>query len=211
MQLLSPLDTALSHLDRALATMFSPAVASRTNPANELTEGELSSSEREQSVRLMRVNHVGEVCAQALYLAQAASTHNAQIKTTLIAAAQEETDHLAWCDERLQQLNGRVSVLNPLWYSGAFAFGLIAGKLGDGANLSFVVETERQVEAHLNSHLELLPTNDRRSRAIVSAMRDDEARHADHATALGGSRPSILVGSLMAAAANVMRTIAARI
>ncbi|RYY83270.1 MAG: 2-polyprenyl-3-methyl-6-methoxy-1,4-benzoquinone monooxygenase, partial [Comamonadaceae bacterium] len=157
---------------------------------------------------LMRVNHVGEVCAQALYTAQAAATRDPQLRRHLEEAAREETDHLAWTLERLDELGDRPSLLNPVWYAGAFALGLAAGRFGDRASLGFVVETERQVESHLESHLERLPAGDHASRAIVAQMKADEAAHADQAMARGALELPPPVKGLMRAAARVMTTTA---
>ncbi len=156
----------------------------------------------------MRVNHVGEVCAQALYTAQALSTSDPVLKKQLEAAAQEETDHLAWTAERLQELGDRPSLLNPLWYAGAFTLGLVAGRLGDRRSLGFVVETERQVERHLQSHLERLPAGDHASRAIVAQMKVDEAAHAQQALTAGAVELPASAKTLMGAAARVMTTTA---
>lgn len=160
----------------------------------------------------MRVNHVGEVCAQALYTAQALATRDASLRAQLLAASAEETDHLAWTEERLRELGGRTSLLNPLWYAGAFAIGFVAGKWGgDKVSLGFVVETERQVEAHLQGHMDRLPANDLASRAIVDQMKSDEARHAEEAHAAGGVALPAPVKGLMRLAATVMTTVAHRI
>jgi ubiquinone biosynthesis monooxygenase Coq7 len=159
----------------------------------------------------MRVNHVGEVCAQALYVGQAAVARDDRTRAQLLAAAQEETDHLAWCAERLRELDSRPSLLNPLWYAGSYAIGVLAGLHGDGWNLGFVVETERQVEAHIAEHLQALPEADGRSRAILATMQADEARHADQAQARGARLLPPPVPALMATASKVMKTIAYRI
>ena len=160
----------------------------------------------------MRVNHVGEICAQALYTAQALTTPDEQLRRQLDAAAREETDHLAWTRERLDELGDRVSLLNPLWYAGAFGIGLLAGRIGgDKLSLGFVVETERQVEAHLASHMDRLPSADAASRAIVAQMKDDEARHADDALHAGGKPLPAPVRGLMRLAARVMTATAHRI
>ena len=156
----------------------------------------------------MRVNHVGEICAQALYTAQALATRDPGLRRHFEAAARDETDHLAWTNERLQDLGSRPSLLNPLWYAGAFGLGLVAGRLGDRVSLGFVVETERQVEAHLDSHLERLPADDHASRAIVSQMKADEAQHAAQALAAGAVPLPAPVKGLMRAAAKVMTTTA---
>ena len=152
----------------------------------------------------MRVNHVGEVCAQALYSAQALATRDPALRRQFEAAAREETDHLAWTQQRLQELGSRPSLLNPVWYAGAFAIGLMAGRAGDAVSLGFVVETERQVEQHLDSHLERLPANDRASQALVRQMRDDEARHGRVAQEAGASELPLPARWAMRAAARVM-------
>jgi 3-demethoxyubiquinol 3-hydroxylase len=211
MQQLTRIDQHLAELDHALRVLVAPARAARPTPAASATETELPDADRRAAAELMRVNHVGEVCAQALYRSQARWARDPALKAELLAAAQEETDHLAWCAERLAELNARPSALNPLWYVGAYAFGWIAGRIGDDANLSFVIETERQVEAHLTDHLSRLPATDQRSRAIVETMRADEARHADEAERRGGQKPSALIGGLMALAAGVMKRVAAKI
>ena len=159
----------------------------------------------------MRVNHVGEVCAQALYAAQALSTQDPTLRKKFIAASKEEGDHLAWTSQRLDELGARPSVLNPLWYAGSFGLGLLAGRLGDKVSLGFVVETERQVEAHLAEHMERLPLGDHESRAIVAHMKDDEARHALEAQASGAIELPAPIKALMGAAAKVMTTVAHRI
>jgi ubiquinone biosynthesis monooxygenase Coq7 len=159
----------------------------------------------------MRVNHVGEVCAQALYQAQALTARSPELRQQMLAAAREETDHLAWTQERLRQLNDRPSLLNPLWYAGAFGLGLVAGRLGDGVSLGFLQETERQVEAHLAGHLDRLPAADQASRTIVAQMMDDEARHAQDAAEAGALPLPWPVQALMKASAKVMTTTAHRI
>ena len=159
----------------------------------------------------MRVNHVGEVCAQALYQAQALTARTSELRLQMQAAAREELDHLAWTEQRLQELGDRPSLLNPLWYAGSFAIGLLAGRLGDATSLGFVVETERQVEQHLAGHLDRLPDADSRSRAIVDQMRDDERRHADDALGAGGIELPLPVRWLMRGAAKLMTSTAQRI
>lgn len=206
-------DRLLTAADSALRTLLAPPRAARPNPARRTAQGPaLSASEQRRSGALMRVNHVGEVCAQALYTAQAMGTRDAAPRRQLEAAAREETDHLAWTRERLDQLGDRVSLLNPLWYAGAFGIGWLAGRARDDRwSLGFVVETERQVEAHLASHLEQLPAGDTASRAIVAQMKDDEARHADDALAAGGRQLPPPLRGLMRLAAKVMTTTAYRI
>jgi ubiquinone biosynthesis monooxygenase Coq7 len=172
----------------------------------------LSAAEKRDAGALMRVNHVGEICAQALYASQALATRNPALRAHFEIAAREETDHLAWTQARLDELGARPSLLNPLWYAGAFGIGLLAGKLGgDRVSLGFVVETERQVEAHLASHMARLPAGDQASRAIVAQMRDDEARHAADAQSAGGLELPAPIKSLMRAAAKLMTTTAQRI
>jgi len=208
---LSPLDRALVEIERALGTIFEPApVAVRPSPAGDIDDAPLDETERRHAAGLMRVNHVGEVCAQALYFGQAAVAHDDAQRARMLAAASEETDHLAWCGERLQELDSRPSLLNPLWYAGAYAIGAAAGLISDRLSLGFVVETERQVEAHLGEHLEKLPENDARSRAIVSRMKDEEARHAENALAAGAQTLPDPVPTLMRFASNVMKAVAYR-
>lgn len=202
------MDKFLIAADTALRTLFATPHASRPCPLLPAEETRLSAAEKREAAALMRVNHVGEVCAQALYAAQAFATRDAALRAHFEVAAREETDHLAWTQTRLDELGDRPSLLNPLWYAGAFALGLVAGRLGDRVSLGFVVETERQVEAHLQSHLERLPPHDHASRAIVVQMRDDEARHASDAQQAGGVALPAPVKGLMRAAARVMTTTA---
>lgn len=211
MQQLSPSDRLLASLDNALRTVFAGHSASRPLPQPTEAAPALSEPERALSAALMRVNHVGEVCAQALYEAQALGTRDAALQARYQAAAREETDHLAWTETRLQQLGGRASWLNPLWYAGAFGIGLVAGRAGDATSLGFLVETERQVEQHLARHLERLPLADAESRAIVTQMREDEARHARSAEEAGAAALPAPVRWLMRGAAKVMTTVAQRI
>lgn len=211
---LSPFDRVLDQVEHALATALgAPAQAQRDNPAGELPAADLDENERRHAAGLMRINHTGEVCAQALYMGQAAVARDEATRQQLLDAAQEETDHLAWCQDRLQELDSRPSLFNPFWYAGAYAMGLAAGLRGDGWNLGFVVETERQVEAHLDEHLEHtgLPAADQRSRAIVAVMKDDEARHAEHALAAGARRLPRPLPDLMRLAAKVMKTVVYRV
>jgi 3-demethoxyubiquinol 3-hydroxylase len=211
------MDTIITTLDTALRTLFAAPRAARPLPEAAATfdvrgfDDVLPLAEREAAGRLMRVNHVGEVCAQALYSAQALATNNPALRTQFAKAAAEETDHLAWTAERLNALGARPSLLNPLWYAGAFGLGLVAGRLGDRVSLAFLVETERQVEAHLQSHLAQLPAADHASRAVVAQMRLDEAQHALEAQHAGALELPAPVKSLMAAAAKVMTTVAARV
>jgi 3-demethoxyubiquinol 3-hydroxylase len=171
----------------------------------------LSAADKHASGALMRVNHVGEVCAQALYSAQALGTKDATLRQQFVQAASEETDHLAWTAERLEALGARPSLFNPLWYAGAFGLGLVAGRLGDKLSLAFLVETEQQVEAHLHSHLDRLPAADHASRAVVTQMKADEAQHAQDARHAGAAALPAPVKALMAAAAKVMTTVAHRV
>lgn len=201
------LDRVIMTIDNALRTSLGAHVAARPCPRPPEGDGEapaLSAEEKRLSAALMRVNHVGEVCAQALYASQAWGTTDAALKAQFEAAAAEETDHLAWTEQRLKELGGRTSLLNPLWYAGAFAIGLVAAKVSDRHSLGFVVETERQVEAHLNSHMDRLPAGDAASRAIVAQMRDDEVAHADAAEKAGGVPLPGPVRGLMKLAAKVM-------
>ena len=201
----------LGGLQRALDTVAGAAVAARPSPAEIRPLTELGAEERRHAAGLMRVNHTGEVCAQALYDGQAALARDPATRAHLEAAAAEETDHLAWCAGRLHELHARPSLFNPLWYAGSFAIGALAALAGDRWSLGFVVETERQVEAHLGDHLERLPAADARSRAILAAMQADEARHADNALARGGKQLPFPIPSLMRCASAVMKTVAYRL
>jgi 3-demethoxyubiquinol 3-hydroxylase len=181
------MDGLIVGLDRALRVISGVASASRPSPATRLPDAQLTSAERRKSAGLMRVNHVGEVCAQALYAAQGRFAGSPGTRAQFSVAAREEEDHLAWTAQRLEELNSHTSVLNPLWYAGAYAMGTVAARLGDARSLGFVVETERQVEAHLASHLERLPATDIKSRAVVEQMRQDEVEHGAAAEALGAA------------------------
>jgi ubiquinone biosynthesis monooxygenase Coq7 len=209
------MDALLIAADSALRTVFARHHANRPTPiwaAEVPTPAPLTESQKAEAAALMRVNHVGEVCAQALYTAQALATRDEGLRQHLTAACNEETDHLAWCEQRLHELGGRTSLLNPLWYAGAFAIGYGAAKLGgDRMSLGFVVETERQVEAHLESHLGLLPANDGPSRAIVAQMKVDEAQHAKEALAAGAAEMPATFKAMMQVAAKVMTTVAHRV
>ena len=198
--------------DGALRTLFAEPRASRANPADSVAELQLNEAERRQAGALMRINHVGEVCAQALYTGQALACRDPALRAQLAEASREETDHLAWTQQRLNDLNDRPSLLNPLWYAGAFAIGFAAGKIGgDKISLGFVVETERQVEAHLQSHMDLLPAADTASRAIVSQMKADEIAHAQMAMKAGAVELPSPIKSVMQMAAKVMTTVAQRV
>lgn len=185
---LPSLDELIAAFDQGLRTVFAPARSSRPIPGEELPGGELTESERQLSGSLMRVNHTGEVCAQALYQGQALTARDSRARKALENAAREETEHLAWTERRLEELGGRKSLLNPAWYAGSFALGALAGLAGDRWNLGFLAETERQVVAHLSGHLQRLPESDRKSRAVVERMRADEARHATSAMGYGGEQ-----------------------
>ncbi len=209
---LSPLDRLLVEVERALETVFvATPVTARPSPALGVTDIELDEGARRHAAGLMRVNHVGEVCAQALYFGQAAVAREASMRQQMLDAAAEETDHLSWCGARLEELGSRPSLLNPFWYAGAYAIGAGAGLVGDRLSLGFVVETERQVEAHLGEHLETLPPGDERSRAIVAQMKEDEARHAEHALAAGARLLPAPIPALMKLASNVMKAAAYRL
>ena len=205
------LDSLIVHFDRALRTVAGVQRAQRASPAAGMAEGALDAAARADAAALMRVNHVGEVCAQALYQGQAITARNPHNRQALEKAALEEQDHLAWSAERIDELGGRASLLNPLWYAGAFALGAAAGALGDRWSLAFVAETERQVEAHLSGHLERLPPGDRKTRALVEAMRDDEIRHRESAIALGAAELPEPLKLGMRAMAMVMTTVAHRV
>jgi len=197
-------DQFISAFDRSLRVITGVTVAHRANPAEKVSEQQLSEQERRHSAGLMRVNHVGEVCAQALYEAQARFARTPDTQAQLRHAGEEELDHLAWTAARLTELGSRPSLLNPLWYAGSFALGAIAARMGDAQSLGFVVETERQVEAHLNGHLSELPAADQRSRAIVAQMRDDEAAHGASAQALGAAELPLPVRTVMRGMAKLM-------
>jgi ubiquinone biosynthesis monooxygenase Coq7 len=202
------MDRFLGAVDGALRTLFSTPRATRPCPVVPADDTHLGADERSHAAALMRVNHVGEICAQALYTAQALTTRDEALRRQLEKAAREETDHLAWTRGRLDELGARPSLLNPLWYAGAFGLGLVAGRFGDPVSLGFVVETERQVEAHLQSHLDRLPAGDHASRAIVAQMKDDESAHAAQAALAGGVELPAPVKMAMRAAAKVMTTTA---
>ena len=205
------MDTFLTAADSALRTLFATPHASQPCPTLPNQPTNLTPAEKAHAGALMRVNHVGEVCAQALYSAQALATKNPALRTRFEQASLEEADHLAWTKSRLDELGARPSLLNPLWYAGAFGLGLLAGRLGDRVSLGFVVETERQVEAHLQGHMESLPAGDHASRAIVAQMKDDEARHAAEAKTAGAWPLPSPIQLLMRAASKVMTTVAQRV
>jgi len=194
--------------DRALRTVLLPAPTSRAMPGEELAEPVLDDAERHHAAALMRIDHVGEVCAQGLYQGQAITCRNPATRKALEQAAWEETEHLNWTERRITELGGRKSQLNPLWYLGSLIVGVVAGKLGDDWNLGFLAETERQVEAHLHGHLASLPAADQRSRAVVEAMKSDEIRHADTAVRLGARELPTPARLAMTAMSKVMTSTA---
>lgn len=208
---LGPLDRLLTGIERALETVAGAPGANRPSPAHGIADAALDDAERRHAAGLMRINHTGEVCAQALYDGQAALARNADNRAHLLHAAAEETDHLAWCAERLQELDSRPSLLNPVWYAGSYAIGALAALAGDAVSLGFVVETERQVEAHLAEHLEKLPAQDARSRAVLAQMQADEVRHAQAAQARGGIALPLPIPQLMQASSMVMKAVAYRV
>ena len=205
------MDRLISEFDRALRAIAGVANAARPSPAENQPEAELDARSRAHAAALMRVNHVGEICAQALYQGQALTARNADIKAALQRAAREEEDHLAWSVDRIRELGGRPSFLNPLWYVGSFTIGAVAGALGDRWNLGFLAETERQVEEHLTGHLDALPEGDSRTRAVVEAMRSDEAKHGSTASGLGAADLPEPVKRAMRLASKVMTTVAYRV
>ncbi len=198
------IDKLIIGFDSALRTLLTSAQTMRPVPGSELPEADLTDTERQLSSALMRVNHVGEVCAQALYQGQGLTARNEAVQQTLMQAAREETEHLAWTERRIAELGGRKSLLNPLWYGGSFAIGVVAGLLGDKWNLGFLAETEHQVGAHLASHLQQLPNNDEKSRAIVTQMEIDEASHAIMALSHGGAELPLPVKFTMKLGSKVM-------
>ncbi len=206
----SLLDRLLSQADQALRVTFA-LPAETSSPAREIADGDIDDAERRHAAGLMRVNHAGEVCAQALYQGQAETARDPDVRTHLFRASEEEARHLAWCHQRLDELGSAPSRLNPLWYAGSFAIGAAAGLAGDRWSLGFVMETERQVEAHLEDHLERLPPGDKRSRAIVRQMAADEARHGDQARRAGGTELPAPVPRLMEVTANFMKWLAYRL
>ncbi len=208
---LSLLDRWLVEAQRGLDTVFGDPPAQRPNPAGDTPDVALDDAEQRHAAGLMRINHVGEVCAQGLYFGQAAVARDPETRAHLLDAAQEETDHLAWCADRLRELDSRPSLFNPVWYAGSYALGALAGLRGDGWSLGFVVETEHQVEAHLDEHLESLPPADLRSREILTVMKADEARHAEHAQHAGARVLPPPIPSLMAGASKLMKAVAYRL
>jgi len=205
------LDSCIVEFDRALRTLFGRALPMADAPGQDLSESDMSEEERRHAAALMRVNHTGEVCAQALYSGQASTARNRDVQAVLQGAAAEEAEHLAWTASRVEHLGGRLSMLNPAFYAGAFAIGALTGALGDRWNLGFLAETERQVEAHLDGHLQSLPVSDRKSRAVVERMKEDEARHAASASEHGGGELPDPVKKIMKLAARAMTTATYRV
>ncbi|HEY5930092.1 MAG TPA: 2-polyprenyl-3-methyl-6-methoxy-1,4-benzoquinone monooxygenase [Burkholderiales bacterium] len=197
-------DRLIASFDRALRTLCAPAMSVRPVPGDDLPEAELNEKEKRHAAALMRVNHTGEICAQALYQGQALTARNVDTRKVLERAADEEVEHLAWTAQRVDQLGGRLSLLNPVFYAGAFAMGALSGLCGDKWNLGFLAETERQVEGHLGSHLDRLPEGDRKGRAIVAGMKEDEARHAVSALEHGAAELPEPVKGVMRLASKVM-------
>ena len=197
-------DSMIIEADKALRTLFARAPTARPMPGAELAEAEMSAAERRHAAGLMRVNHSGEVCAQALYQGQAIMSRDDSTRAALEKAAWEETEHLNWTERRIEDLGGRKSLLNPLWYAGSLALGLVAGRIGDRWSLGFLHETERQVESHLSDHLARLPAQDDRSRAVLEQMRVDEGRHAETASSLGAAALPAPVRAAMRLASKLM-------
>jgi ubiquinone biosynthesis monooxygenase Coq7 len=205
------IDRFILEFDKALRTVFAPAPTRRPMPGEDLPEAELSEAERRHAAALMRINHCGEVCAQALYQGQALTSRDPSVKQAMEQAAWEETEHLNWTERRIAELGGRKSLLNPLWYAGSLAIGIAAGKLGDAWNLGFLAETERQVEAHLDSHLATLPAGDRRSWAVLDQMKADEVQHAETAVRMGAHELPAPVKAAMRLSSTVMTTLSYRV
>ena len=198
------LDKLIIEFDKGLKTLTASAHSVRPHPDENIQETDLSAEEKRHAQGLMRINHCGEVCAQALYNGQSLTAKNPQIVEALQQASKEETEHLAWCEKRIHALGGHTSLLNPLWYAGSFTLGAIAGAIGDKWNLGFLAETEHQVGAHLDKHLHELPANDEKSRAILEQMKTDEAQHADTAINLGGAEMPAPIKSAMKQMSKVM-------
>jgi len=208
----SGVDSLLMNMDQALRTLFGrPQVTERANPSMRLPESELSESQRDHIARLMRINHTGEVCAQALYQGQALTARDPAVRNSMQRSAAEENDHLDWCEQRVEELGGRLSLLNPVWYAGSFAIGALAGIIGDNWSLGFVAETEKQVEGHIEEHLDQIPQEDRRTRAILEQMKADEIEHGQKALDHGGVALPGPVRALMKVTAKVMTTSVYRI
>ena len=209
---LTPIDRVITIIDQALrlSSGLAPEPA-RPSPAEPIPDSEMDEETRKHVAGLMRINHTGEICAQALYAGQAVSARNEAVREEMSAAAKDELDHLSWCEKRLEDLDSHTSVLNPLWYAGSFAIGAIAGIAGDGWSLGFLKETENQVEAHLQDHLDKLPAEDARSHAILDQMKIDEAKHADMADEAGAYDLPDQVRELMRFTSNIMKALAYRI
>jgi 3-demethoxyubiquinol 3-hydroxylase len=200
----SPADRIIGEISKAINILAAPARSGREYPGGRIEEPALGDAEKAASVRLMRVNHAGEIAAQALYQGQAFWARKPEIAAALKAAGAEEMDHVAWCERRLSELNGRTSLLNPIWYAGSFAIGALAAAFGDATSLGFITETENQVEAHLHGHLEKLPAADLRTRNIIEAMKADEVAHGVKATEIGGKPLPGIVGRAMKIASGLM-------
>jgi ubiquinone biosynthesis monooxygenase Coq7 len=208
----STADKLLVNVDQALRTLFGrPKVTERANPADGVAEADLDDHQRDHIARLMRINHTGEVCAQALYQGQALTARDPVVRSSMERSAAEENDHLDWCEQRVDELGGHLSLLNPLWYAGSFAIGAAAGIAGDKWSLGFVAETERQVESHLDEHLDEIPPQDERTRAILAQMKYDEIEHGEKAVAHGGVNLPAPVKAVMRATAKLMTTTVYRI
>ncbi len=202
---LSPIDQLIGQFDQGLRTVFGkPEITERPDPADSSPEGDLSDREKRLSARLMRINHAGEIAAQALYQGQALTARDEKVKAQMQRSAQEEYDHLDWCEKRVKQLGSHTSYLNPLWYTGSLAIGALAGKAGDKWSLGFVAETERQVGKHLESHLKRLPAKDYKSRAVLEQMDIDEAEHAHKAIQAGAAELPRPIKGLMQLTSKVM-------
>jgi ubiquinone biosynthesis monooxygenase Coq7 len=209
---LTPIDRLINQADQALQTVFGEPVGSdRENPSQQQRDGKLSSTDKAKSLCLMRVNHAGEVCAQALYQGQALTARQETTRTQMKQAATEENDHLVWCRQRIRELGGHTSLLNPVWYTGSLALGAASGLVGDKWSLGFLAETEHQVVRHLDGHLQRLPADDNKSRAILEQMKEDEARHKATALSAGGTELPFVVRKLMTLASRVMTYTAYRI
>jgi ubiquinone biosynthesis monooxygenase Coq7 len=202
------MDHLINTFDTALRTVFAEAKAGRSHPDAAIDDDDINEQQKQHVVSLMRINHVGEVCAQALYSGQAFTSRNPQVVEALKHAAAEETDHLAWCESRIHELGGRKSLLNPLWYAGSFTIGAVAGAIGDQWNLGFLAETEQQVSAHLSSHLDKLPSEDKKTRAIIEQMHIDEMSHAQEAMDLGAAELPAPIKAAMKVSSKIMTTTA---
>lgn len=201
----TPADLLINNVDQALRTLFGrPSTTERPNPAEQIDDTELDDKQREHTARLMRINHTGEVCAQALYQGQALTARDPATRESMERSAMEENDHLDWCEQRVEELGGRLSLLNPLWYAGSFSIGAVAGAIGDKWSLGFVAETEKQVENHLEEHLSQLAPGDQRSRAILEQMKQDEIEHGQKAMDHGGVALPLPIRLGMKATSKVM-------